>query len=39
MDTLELEPGEYEAAVEQARVRTETEPHATPRGTTSGCEW
>ncbi len=29
MDTLELEPGEYEAAVEQARVRTETVPHAT----------
>ena len=29
METLELEPGEYEAAVEQARVRAETEPHAT----------
>ena len=29
MDTLELEPGEYEAAVERARVRAETEPHAT----------
>ncbi len=29
MDTLELEPGEYETAVEQARVRMETEPHAT----------
>lgn len=29
MATLELEPGEYEAAVERARVRAETEPHAT----------
>lgn len=29
MDALELEPGEYEAAVERARVRAETEPHAT----------
>ena len=29
METLELEPGEYEAAVERARVRAETEPHAT----------
>jgi hypothetical protein len=29
MDLLELEPGEYEAAVERARVRAETEPHAT----------
>ena len=29
MDTLELEPGEYEAAVERARIRAETEPHAT----------
>lgn len=28
MDTLELESGEYEAAVERARVRAETEPHA-----------
>lgn len=28
MDLLELEPGEYEAAVERARVRAETEPHA-----------
>lgn len=28
MDTLELEPGEYEAAVERARVRAATEPHA-----------
>lgn len=28
MDALELEPGEYEAAVERARVRVETEPHA-----------
>jgi hypothetical protein len=29
METLELEPGEYEAAVERARVRADTEPHAT----------
>ena len=29
MHTLELEPGEYEAAVERARVRADTEPHAT----------
>ena len=29
METLELEPGEYEAAIERARVRAETEPHAT----------
>lgn len=28
MDTLELEPGEYEAAVERARVRADTEPRA-----------
>lgn len=29
MATLELEPGEYEAAVERARVRAEIELHAT----------
>ncbi len=29
METLELEPGEYEAAVERARVRADTQPHAT----------
>lgn len=29
METLELEPGEYEAAVERAQVRADTEPHAT----------
>lgn len=29
METLELEPGEYETAVERARVRADTEPHAT----------
>ena len=28
MNAIELEPGEYEAAVERARVRQETEPHA-----------
>lgn len=28
MDALELEPGEYEAAVERARIRVETSPHA-----------